>query len=181
MIKNTGNLFGKFQFSKGISVGQINKLIEYSASDNLVLKFTSDSERFKNKHAFDKWNKKGRVIYTLLDASDQLLGIIWFGKKKMPLGRVLIENVERTHFGMTFAIRLYGIARGKGLSTLFMKKAYSDYIKSEMFKNAPDQGFWLEAYAHNTPAIRTYISFGFKNISTPDADNKIIMVLNSDK
>lgn len=177
MTKDFRSTFSKLQFNKGISLDQIDKLIKYSKSDELILKFTSDNKRFKSKSAFDKWYKKGRVVYTLSDASDTLLGIIWFGRKKIPLVKKLTSNVERTHFGMTFAIRMYGIARGKGLSTLFMKKAYSDFIRSDIYKDTPNKGFWLETYMHNTPAISAYKTFGYKIASDIDHKNRIIMVL----
>jgi ribosomal protein S18 acetylase RimI-like enzyme len=151
-----------FTFCKGISMDQINQLVNLSndVTDLSVSKFTSDNIRFSDKKSFDKWFQKGRTIYTVTDG-ENLVGIIWFGKKKIPL-------TSYSH-NITFAIRIYPKARGKGLSSKFMDYALKSYKPSKT---------WLECSADNISAVKLYSKFGFKKITSPDSKNKIIMILN---
>lgn len=151
-----------FTFRKGIFADNIDQLIKYSndKKDTAIYKFTSDKTRFLNKKAFDKWFKQGKIIYTALDDKKNLVGIIWFANKKIP--------VDNYPHNITFAIRIYPKARGKGLSFNFM-----DYA----FKNYKAQKVWLECSFDNIPANKLYQKFGFKQITKPDSKNKIIMIL----
>lgn len=144
------------KFKKGISEKQIDQLIEYSLSDESVNKFTSDRERFKDRQAFNEWKNKGREIFTLNNENDDLVGIIWTGPKEMQIGD--------KKYNKTFAIRIYGEARGKGLSLGFMKNCILE------------KGYWLETSDDNLAAKALYFKFGFKQVSQPDENNKIIMI-----
>ena len=148
---------------QGIMDCQIDQLIEFSHSDPEVKKYTSDPSRFQNRTAFSRWLEQGRIIYTLLDQHQNLFGIIWFGQKDPPI---------KINANFTFAIRIYGAARGQGLSQEFMKIAFNDLQKNQ--KNSKISGFWLETSIDNLPAIHTYEKFGFQKIG--QQDDKIIMV-----
>jgi len=152
---------------QGILDCQIDQLIEYSQTDPDIQKFTSDKTRFADKNSFTKWQQQGRIIYTLGDSQKNLLGIIWFGQKEP-----LLENIKAN---FTFAIRIYGPARGQGLSQEFMKITFSDLQTNP--QNSQITGFWLETSRDNLAAIHSYQKFGFKTISSPNKNNKIIMVL----
>jgi ribosomal protein S18 acetylase RimI-like enzyme len=149
---------------QGIIDCQIDQLIEYSHSDPDVQKFTSDPIRFQNRQSFSQWLGQGRIIYTLIDKNNNLLGIIWFGQKDPPI---------KLDANYTFAIRIYSSARGQGLSQTFMKSAFDDLKKNQ--KKSQITGFWLETSSDNFAAIHTYEKFGFKKIS--EVENKVVMVL----
>jgi len=150
---------------QGILDHQINQLIEYSHSDPSVQKFTSDPKRFADLNSFHQWQQQGRIIYTLTDLSKNLLGIIWFGQKDSPL-KTIIAN-------FTFAIRIYGAARGQGLSQEFMKIVFNDLQKNH--QDSQITGFWLETSSNNFAAIHTYQKFGFKTVGQDG--NFLVMVL----
>lgn len=150
----------------GISPSQVEQLIHYSNTDPQVIKFTSDKKRFKNRHAYGEWKKKGRTIYTLSDKNGDLMGIIWFGEEPIPQKEFTLKFNPRD-FGITFAIRIYGKARGKGLAIKFMKAAFSDFGKS---------GIWLETHKNNISAIKAYERFVFKQVTVPDEKGRILMI-----
>ncbi len=150
---------------EGILDCQIDQLIEYSQTDSDIQKFTSDALRFANRNSFHQWQQQGRIIYSLCDSQKNLLGIIWFGQKQAP-----INNIKAN---FTFAIRIYGSARGQGLAQEFMKITFNDLLKNQ--KESKITGFWLETSQDNFSAIHTYEKFGFKIISS--VDDKNIMVL----
>jgi len=149
---------------QGIIDCQIDQLIEYSHTDPNVKKFTSDPTRFQNRNTFNKWLEQGRLIYTLIDKQNNLLGIIWFGQKEPPI---------QMDANFTFAIRIFGPARGQGLSQIFMKTAFVDLLKNQA--KSKITGFWLETSVDNFAAIHTYEKFGFKKID--QKENKIVMRL----
>lgn len=147
---------------QGILDCQIDQLINFSNSDPDIKKFTSDPIRFKNRQAFNQWLEHGRIIYTLIDQKNNLLGIVWFSQKESPLK--LAAN-------FTLAIRLYGLARGQGLSQVFLKTAFDDFINHKNKQKI--SGFWLQVSIDNLAAIRTYEKFGFNKLG--QTDNKLIM------
>ena len=151
---------------QGIIDCQIDQLIDYSQTDIEVKKFTSDPSRFRDRSAFSRWLEQGRIIYTLIDSQNNLLGIIWFGQKNSPI---------KTSANYTFAIRIYGPARGQGLSQEFMNTAFADILKNQ--KKSKISGFWLETSVDNFAAIHSYQKFGFLPIDKQN--NKVVMVLDS--
>ena len=153
-----------FLIQSGISKSQIRQLINFSHTDPEIQKFTSDKIRFADKSAFDQWFAKDRIVYTLTDKKKNLLGIIWFGQKDPPS-----EDIKAN---FTFAIRLYGSARGQGLSGKFMKLTFDDLLQKQL--NPKITGFWLETAADNLAAIHTYKKFGFKSVSILDGKNIMI-------
>lgn len=148
-----------FIFKKGITESQIDELIHYSNTDKQVLSFTSDKTRFANRQAFNSWYLVNPTIYTLVNKKGNLCGLIWFQDETLK---------DHPDFDITFAIRLYAEARGKGLALEFMKKA---------FNTLKPQNVWLKCSADNLPAVTLYQKFGFKLVGEPDKNNKIIMLL----
>lgn len=59
----------------------------------------------------------------------------------------------------------------------FMEKAIEAYKGSEASQRAQRKGVWLEVSSENTPAIKTYINYGFEAVTKPDNEGKIIMIL----
>ncbi len=163
-----------FKVIEGIGARQVEKIIVLSKSDTAIINYTTDATRFKDTNSFEKWRKKKRTIYTLVDQDNNLLGIVWFGEKKFPKIERLYK-FDKDPYGITFAIRLYGKARGVGLSNWFMKKVFDRFEASSEYKKAKRKGFWLETMKSNVPAVKTYKRFGFKKVGETDKD-KIIMV-----
>lgn len=144
------------KFKKGITKKQIDQLIEYSLVDEMVGKFTHDRDRFKDRKSFDEWIKKGRTITVMTNNKGDLLGIFWEGLKEMPLGD--------KKYNKTFAIRIYGEARGKGLALGFMQRC----IKGK--------GYWLETNDKNEVAKKLYTKFGFKRVGDVNENGEVVMI-----
>jgi len=149
---------------QGILDCQVDQLINFSHTDPQV-QGTSDPKRFFDRQSFNQWLEQGKIIYTLTDNSKNLLGIVWFSQKEAPV---------KTKANFTFAIRIYGPARGQGLSYDFMKITFDDLVNRSSDKSKI-VGFWLETSVDNIPAIKTYEKFGFQKIS--QKDNRIVMIL----
>ena len=159
-----------FTLKKGINDQEIDQLIQYAQSDETVRQFTSDASRFASRISFDEWRKEGTVFYTLNDAEGNLAGIIWFEPLPIPEFN-LQENapiINSNEYQITFAIRTYGSARGKGLSSPFTQKALEDFER---------KGVWLATSADNYPAINSYKKSGFVELGMRKDGQKLIMVL----
>ncbi len=165
------------KITQGITSAQIQELIKFSNTDELILKTTNDSVRFKNEKAVKDWMKKDRKIFTLTNSTEKLLGIIWFGIEALPRNKIFTEKVNPENYVFTFAIRLYDEARGKGNAGPFLNEGMKRFKKTVEFKTSKSKGFWLETFLKNERAIKTYSSFGFKKISNEDGNGKILMIL----
>lgn len=161
---------------KLITDKQIEELIKYSNNDEALMLTTSDAKRFKDKTAFDLWLKKDRTIYIMTNSRCDLLGIIWFGKQTLPPNTNYAKSIEFINYGVTFAIRIYGNARGKGLARGFMKKTFKLYSKSDEFGKNSHNGIWLETNPDNNIAIKLYEQFGFKKFGDINENGRIIML-----
>ena len=160
-----------YTIKKGLADKQIDQLINYAQTDD-GLKFTSDPKRFKNRKSFDEFSKEILAYYVLADKEDNLLGIIWFHDLDLYL------NKEKpSEYGISFAIRLYGEARGKGLALPFTEEVMADFEQSEEFKNHPHPKIWLSVSPENEPAVKLYRKLGFKDLEINKEYNKLLMVL----
>lgn len=164
-----------FKVISGITPKQVTQLVNFSKSDSQVKKYTSDSSRFKSIQSFKRWKRKERMIYSLANKKGDLLGIIWFGKEKIPAKKFILA-FNKKEFGVTFAIRIYGKIRSKGKALSFMDKAYELFTKSQEFKSVKNKRVWLEVSVDNQPALRLYKKFGFVKVTKPDKKGKILMI-----
>jgi ribosomal protein S18 acetylase RimI-like enzyme len=168
---------GSLAVKQGLTDKQIDQLIEYANSDPKVIEFSSDSTRFANREAYNRWLKKGRSVYSMTDESGDLLGIIWYGREQMPAGKDFSSNVVPGDYGVTFAIRVYGAARGKHLAGKFMLAAQSTYVSSQDYSTIVSKGIWLETSESNIAAVTAYRKFGYRQVTQADDKGKILMVL----
>jgi ribosomal protein S18 acetylase RimI-like enzyme len=159
-----------------ITKDQIKQLVLYTNTDRLIQKTTEDKKRFASLSSYNKWLKKGRKIYTLVDNKNNLMGIMWFGKKELPDKKYTL-SFNKQNYSLTFAIRIYSEARGKGLAIKFIKEAYEKFKKTPEYLQNPAKGMWIEIFEHNLPAIKTYTKFGFRKVCAADKDKKLIMFL----
>lgn len=154
----------KYDVLEGITDSQISELIIYSKNDPLIAKYTHDPQRFEDFDVFKKW-ETGKRIYTLNDKTKKLLGIVWFEKK---------SHSNALGYPFTFAIRIYPIARGKGLSQVLMKSAFAKFMDTKIFRSSSEKGIWLLTRKDNEVAIKLYKNFGFEKILT-DKDGYTLM------
>lgn len=93
----------------------------------------------------------------------------------MPKNMHYATSLNTNHYTITFAIRLYENARGKGLSKNFIKKAWEKYSQTQEYLENPAKGIWLETNIYNFSAINSYKKIGFRLVSKPKKDGKVIM------
>ncbi len=160
---------------KGITNNQIEQLVHLSQTDNLVIQNTHDKERFKSIDSYHEFPPQGKTVYTLTNDQEKLCGIIWFHHMELPDKKYKF-NINKELYTITFAIRTYNQARGKGYSYHFAKIAFEDFYKSEEYKKLGQKGFWLETYSWNKPAINTYKKCGFEEITDPDDNQRILLI-----
>ena len=146
---------------KGLTDSQIDQLIEYSQTDPDLKKFTSDFDRFKDRNSFDEFSKHILEYYALVDRQNNLLGLIWFDDFAYPE-----EGYE--DYKISFAIRLYASARGKGLSEPFTQECLADFGKKNIC---------LAVSPDNKKAIYSYEIVGFKKVANWEEKNKDLMIL----
>lgn len=169
-------ILGGLNVNKGITEALINEVIWYANTDSEIKKFTSDFKRFKDRESSRNWLKKGRIIYTLT-SGERLLGLIWLGEEIMPSDGQFIRDINEQEYGVTFAIRIYGEARGKHLASKFINIVLNAFVKSADFNKFKKKGIWLEASADNAAAVKVYTRIGFRLVTKADENNKILIVL----
>jgi len=179
--KPTDNL-GLLRVKHGLTEEQINQLIQFANHDDLVKKHSSDSRRFKDREAFNKWLGKGRSIYAMEAHDGRLLGIVWFGKSIFPEAKLKPEfkDLDTDYYGITFALRIYGEARGQKIAKKLTAAAFTAYLKSEDYKEAGGNGFWLETSQDNKAGVKTYLPL-FTQVSDANENGRIIMILDPRK
>ncbi len=166
-----------FSVNMGITDEQKLQLIELTSSDSEVAANTSDPVRFANRESLEKWlGKEGdRIIYTLTNQVDRLCGIVWFSKKTIP-DKNKILDYESADYEITFAIRTYRGARGKGVASEFFNTAINDFMNSDWYKKSPQKGIWLETNNNYLPAVKLYEKTGWIHASQPDEKGRILMI-----
>lgn len=165
-----------FIIKEGLTPKQIKQLLEYSTTDKEVRSQTSDTKRFKDRNTYEEWIKKRRIIYSMTDKNGNLLGIIWYGAQTFPQAADLLEELDTTKYGITFAIRIYEKARGKKLAVPFMQTAWQMFQQTQEYQNAESKGVWLETNTNNAAAVNSYTKFGYRQVTRPNEHGRIIMI-----
>ncbi len=158
-----------FFVKKGITDSQISQLIQYAIDDSDLAKFTSDPKRFKDRASFDEFSTHIMTYYVLVDETDHLLGIIWFDDFALE---------EGSEYGISYAIRVYNGARGKGIALPFSKAAFEDFYQSPEYLGHLYRKIWLAVSPDNIPAKKVYEKLGFKDLKMNKEGNKLLMILN---
>ena len=158
--KKPTDKLGLLRLKHGLTKEQIRVLIQFANQDEKVKTYTFDPQRFKDKEAFNKWQKKGRSIYAMEGHDGRLLGIAWFGKSIFPEVKLRPEfkGLDGNYYGITLAIRIYGEARGLNLAKKLTAAALTGYLKSDDYKKDGGNGIWLETSQDNQAAVRTYLT-----------------------
>ena len=160
----------------------ITQLIAYSTDpdDEGVQGNTLDAIRFKDRDAVLEWKEKGRSTTIITNDEGDLLALSWFGAKDMYLDEYETNAAfNPQQYGATFAVRIYGEARGKRLSGKIIQKAEEQFQTTQQYKELVEQGQahpWLEVSADNIAGVKSYDRLGYRSVTEPNQDNKILMV-----
>lgn len=80
--------------------------------------------------------------------------------------------VRTTGGDYTFAIRMYDIARGRGLSKDFALATIADFQS-----HVDTHSTWLETDTRNTAAVHLYNQLGYRTVNIHDA--RLVMMRNA--
>ncbi|GMO56140.1 MAG: hypothetical protein Ta2D_00530 [Rickettsiales bacterium] len=159
-----------FTIKEGLSKESMEQLIEYANDLNdKEVQGTSDPKRFKDRRSIEKWQAKGRFIYTI-EKDSKLLGIFWFGKSVFDLD----AEIPVAKHQYTFAGRLYGELRGKGQFKTILSEVFKLFVNSS---NYDGTGFWGES--RHGGMVKICTKLGFKQIGKEIYDINSINKTNS--
>ena len=136
------------------------QLVEASKQPHIVEFCPNDpTSRFGSMEKVAAWQSKGRLALPLAkfagEGAVNLVGFGWMGPGKPGEDEPNIPAAQTT-----FAIRIYEEAVGQG-NALPYTKAILD-ANDLLYGN---RGVWLEAWADNAAAIRTYEKAGFQQVA----------------
>lgn len=158
----------------GLSEDELRTVQVAARTDQQVIDFTSDPERFLDRTAAQNWLSKRRYICKLLGADGELLGLAWLGQKTIPeyaIGAPALTQPER--YSHTLSLRMYGDVRGKHLAGSFVQTALNAYLHS---CGEIDPGFWAETSVANTALQRVIGRLGFVQVAQQGQKSKAVYV-----
>lgn len=166
-----------FQIKEGITDKQIGQLVEYANTDEQIKALTSDYRRFQTRKMADEWfNEVKPQVYTLSNKNGDLMGIIWFDDLAILKDDYTIK-FDVNEYQLTFAIRLYADARGKGLAKIFFQECFRRLKESDYYKKLKHKGLWLTTKPENNNAIALYEKLGFTHVNTSERIGRVLMIL----
>lgn len=163
-----------FYIHSGITSSGVDQLIAFTRAEKNPINLDGDGERFMSLEQYETWRQKGRTIYTLTDSVDKesnLCGIFWAGQKELPQRTDYTESLDPKFYQHTYAFRLYGSARGKGLSHAVLSFCMGDYVS----RLTLPVGAWLEVSGLNPPALRMDQKMGYRVVSGLNDKGRLIM------
>ncbi len=166
--------------TKGITLGQIDQLVTFTANDPEIARQTGDLGRFLSPDSFEKWLNSGvnRRLYTLTDPDENLHGLGWVGLKPIPDSYTLPGDFDKNRFPATAALRLYDEMRGMGLATDMNLRMLENYAATQLGRGTPPQkpyGIWCEILATNQASIGMSTKTGYGYIATSNDGSHILM------
>lgn len=163
-----------FYIHRGLIPKHEDQLIVYTQSETDPVNLDNDQDRFMTREKLEIWKRKGRTVYVLTDRFDEdgdLRGIFWAGEMLLPEREDYTEPLDRETYRYTYAVRLYGSAKGEGLSHEFLSECIGDY-RSGLTRPG---GFWVEVNVLNPRALHMDQKMGLKIVSPPDDKGQIVL------
>ena len=131
--------------------GIARQLVKKSLQPHILEHCWEDSlrnGRFGSESLVQKWMSIGRFVYTMTE-NEELRGVSWF--RDSP-----VEALDSEH-RMTFGVRLYEGAVGRGLAMPFMRAVHLDLLRLRS-----GSGIWLSVRHNNERARELYERFGYR-------------------
>lgn len=147
----------------------------FTRGETNPIKLDGDEYRFMSLEQFNIWKIKGRSIYVVTDRFEDdgnLLGIFWAGQKELPQRTDYTECLDPAFYRHTYAFRLYGAARGQGISHAVLSVCMGDYIG----KCVLPAGSWLEVSGLNPPALKMDQKMGYRVVTGLNDQGRLIVV-----
>ncbi len=163
-----------FYIHPGITQDQVRQLIAITEAEKDPISLDGDEQRFTSLELYKAWKQKNRSIYALTDSLNNegdLYGIFWAGKKTLPDRTDYLESLDPNFYQHTYAFRLYGAARGKGLSHPVLSFCMGNYIGNQTLPI----GAWLEVSGLNQAALRMDQRMGYRVVSGVNEEGRLIM------
>lgn len=159
LTDQTGNQYSLWH---GLNQSHEKALLDFSKNDPLIGENTGDTTRFATPAKLHEWLSGERIMCVLTPQAkpDEMVGLIWFSREPWPLA---VGDQATKHSLWTFAIRLYGAARGQRLSSPFMQKAFAYFQQKH-----PDEVVWLSTKSTNQISQKIYTRFGFTKVAEQD-------------
>ncbi len=163
-----------FYIHSGLTSRHVDSLIAFTRIETDPIKLDGDEYRFMSLEQYETWKQKGRAVYALTDRVDEdgnLYGIFWAGQKELPQRTDYTEYLDPKFYQHTYAFRLYGSARGKGLSHPILTICMDDYVSRLKLP----VGAWLEVSGVNPAALRMDQKMGYKIVSGLNDQGRLIL------
>jgi RimJ/RimL family protein N-acetyltransferase len=151
-----------YSFWQGLNEDHQQQLLDFSQNDQEIVENTGDTTRFATPEKMNEWLSGPRIFYVLTpkEKPNEMSGLIWFSREELPI-EVTDQATQKVLW--TFAVRLYQRARGRHLSSPYMKKAFEQF-----WQHSPTEPVWLSTKATNTIAQKIYEKFGFSLLGEKD-------------
>lgn len=139
------------------------------ATDEALQSNTRDRERFGPDGSYEAWYEKGRFPLVLLNATNQLAAIAWYGRSPVPTDSA--QPIDTAGEWDTAGYRAYGTFRGRGLMRPFIR--FTLELHGDLF---PGKKVWIETNADNTAGRRVFEGAGFRDCGARTANGRIMMI-----
>ncbi len=163
-----------FYIHRGITLNQVDQLIAFTQAEIDQVKLDGDGQRFMSRQQYEVWKRKRRMVYSLTDCAREngnFCGIFWAGQKELPPRTDYLETLDPKFYQHTYAFRLYGCARGQGLSHIILSTCMGDYISRLVLP----LGSWLEVSGSNPAALHMDQKMGYRIVSGLNEQGRLVL------